>query len=81
MSDLSLTKAIALSNFNAVFGQFPEDEIAIIKELYRANPESYRAWVALLVTELPKTQEVADDGFVKITPNSYPPKTYEKKRA
>lgn len=71
MSDLSLAKAIAISNFNSVMVGFPADEIEIIKTLYRESPEAYRYWFEILAAEIPQ-QPIEDTRFVPITPDSYP---------
>jgi hypothetical protein len=62
-------------NFNYVFAGFHEGEVETIKELYRADPESWRAQVARLADEKRQTESmkaVLDPRFVPLTPNSYP---------
>jgi hypothetical protein len=79
MSDLSLTAAIAQSNFLNVIANYklPDEEVALCKEIYGNDKEASRRGYASMAALLPTAPY--DDGipksgigsWVHLTPNSF----------
>jgi hypothetical protein len=72
MTVANLTAAIAKANFLRVVAYYklPDDEIDLCKQLYRADPDSWRACFASIAALLPSAPYDDGGGWVKITPGT-----------